>query len=308
MRTPTIRSPDSVLTRPSGIRSRLALLEARQLGGGGSSAPERSDVLARRSGRSAASGSRPARAPSGSSCRAGRKRPVAKRRSKLASPQREVGAEEGEAEDRQAGGPQPVAGGAAARRRRAGPTSPLRARALGRPALRRRICASNSVAGVAQLRVERLADPAALDLLVGVGSSCGGARSPSSSSAQPAAARRGCRRAWRRSRRRRRPPRRPLAGNRSTQTLDALLAGARGGRSPRRRAAAGRVSARAGPAARRSAGRARSSVRRTVTALLASASLAPWPAPPRRVAPRRPRSCAGPCAAASPARSGTSIR
>src|SRR6185436_18712039 len=85
-----------------------------------------------------------------------------------ASPQGNVGAEEGEAGDRQPGGSQEVATG----QRPEGGEQALH-RHLRLPA-RRRLAAQKDLrleylAAVAQLRVDRLHCPAPLDLLVGVG-------------------------------------------------------------------------------------------------------------------------------------------
>ena len=216
VRTPTICSPDSVLTWPSGIRSARPSSKSGRSGGGESRAPERRTfALAAVDGRRLQEAGQLARREdrlAGRPEEAGGEAAV-----EAPAPQRHVGAEEGDAGDRQARGPQVVAlgqrpeGGEQARHRRFGP-APAR-RLAAQEDLR-----LEQLAGVAQLRVDGLHRPAALDLLVRVGPACGGARSPFRSAAQ---SRRSpwMRRASRRSRRRRRAARKPLAGSRSTQTL-----------------------------------------------------------------------------------------
>ena len=222
-----------------------ALLEARAAsGGGGEQRPGAQDVLARRSGRSAASGSRPARAAV---------RIVSPRRPEKAGGEAAVEARRAAAECRSRGRRAPAIGSpearrqlrsASGRRRPAGPASrpsPAAARRLrsaGGSAPRTAAPASRSFASSA------CADPAALDQLLGIGGRAAAAlvsvRAPPKLATLAVAAPGLAVAAAAAARAARSPP--SAAGRRRRSRRSPRLA-SKPGRSPRRRAGADRARA-----------------------------------------------------------------
>jgi hypothetical protein len=214
--TPTTCSPDSEADPAERDQIVSALIERREVGGRREQRARAQDVsLAAMDGRRLQEAGQLAGGEDrllGRSKQAGREAPL-----EAAPSQRNVGAEEGEAGDRQARRPQVVAlgqrpeGSEQARHRRFGPPS-------GRRLAAKEDLRLEQLAGVAQLRIDRLHCPAARPAPAGRASGVGA--SPSSSAAQ---SRRSpwMRRASRRRRRRARAARKPLVGRRSTQTLAA---------------------------------------------------------------------------------------